>query len=83
MVTFAEVVIGFNQTRYDVSENDGQAIVYVAVLQGNLQRAVVVNVLTVDNTTLGECYSLVMHGYVLPLFWFMPHTFHAPLSSSR
>ena len=51
---FAEVIIGFNQTRYEVSEDDGQAVVYVVVLQGSLQRQVVVNVFTVDNTTLGE-----------------------------
>ena len=53
-MSFAEVIIGFNQTRYDVSEDDGQAVVYVVVLQGSLQRQVVVNVLTMDNTTLGE-----------------------------
>ena len=52
-MSFAEVIIGFNQTRYDVSEDDGQ-MVYVVVLQGSLQRQVVVNVLTVDNTALGE-----------------------------
>ena len=53
-MSFAEVIIGFNQTRYDVSENIGQAMVYVVVLRGSLQRQVVVNVLTMDNTALGE-----------------------------
>ena len=56
-MSFAEVIIGFNQTRYDVSEDDGQAVVYVVVIDGILRRQVVVNFITADNTALGECHT--------------------------
>ena len=59
MMSFAEVIIGFNQTRYDVSENIGQAMVYVVVIDGILRRQVVVNFITADNTALGECHTII------------------------
>ena len=54
---YAEVIIGFTQTRYDVSENISQAMVYVEVIDGILRRQVIVNVSSVDNTALGECFT--------------------------
>ena len=59
ILAFAGVIIGFNQTRYDVSENVGQTMVYVEVRDGILRRQVVVNVMTADNTALGE-YQLII-----------------------
>ena len=48
------VVIGFNQTLYEVKEDVGQAVVYVVMLNGMLCKQVVVEVSTADNTALGE-----------------------------
>ena len=53
-ILFAEVVIGFNQTLYEVRENVGQAIVYVVLRNGILRREVVVDVSTADITAKGE-----------------------------
>ena len=50
----AVVVIGFNQTLYEVSEDVGQAVVYVVVRNGILRRQVIVEFSTLDNTALGE-----------------------------
>ena len=54
IILFAVVVIGFNQTLYEVREDVGQAIVYVVLLNGILRREVVVEVTTADNSALGE-----------------------------
>ena len=48
------VVIGFNQTLYEVREDVGQVVVYVVLRNGILQREVVVEVSTADNTALGD-----------------------------
>ena len=47
------VVIGFNQTLYEVREDVGQAIVYVVLHNGILRREVVVEVSTADDTAKG------------------------------
>lgn len=52
--TVAGVVIGFDQTLYQVNEDAGQAVVNVVVRMGTLRRPVVVNVFTADDTALGE-----------------------------
>ena len=65
ILILAVVVIGFNQTVYEVSENVGQALVYVVVRNGILRRPVVVNVFTADNTALGECSDSPHYNYIL------------------
>ena len=55
IILFAVVVIGFNQTLYEVREDVGQAVVYVVLLNGILRRQVVVEVTTADDSALGEC----------------------------
>ena len=54
---FAVVVIGFNQTRYDVIESVGQAFVDVVVRSGVLRRDVLVNFFTADNTAIGKSHN--------------------------
>ena len=49
-----DVVIGFNQTLYVVSEDAGQATVYVVLVNGILRRPVVVSVSTRDGTALSK-----------------------------
>lgn len=51
------VVIGFERTLYDVSENDGQATIDVVLVNGILRRPVVVTVSTRDGTALSEFQS--------------------------
>ena len=53
------VVIGFNRTLYEVSENDGQATVDVVLVKGILRRPVVVTVSTRDGTALSEFYTFM------------------------
>ena len=55
IILFVVVVIGFNQTLYEVGEDVGQAVVYVVMCNGILRRQVVVEVATADNSALGEC----------------------------
>ena len=53
------VVIGFNPTLYTVSEDDGEVFLTVRVLQGALERPVVVNLSTSNG--LGMCkYTFVL-----------------------
>lgn len=52
--TTAVVIIGFNQTLYQVDEDVGQAIVNVEVRMGILRRPVVVYVFSANNAALGE-----------------------------
>ena len=54
IILFAVVVIGFNQTLYEVREDVGQAVVYVVLHNGILRRQVVVEVSTADNTALSK-----------------------------
>ena len=49
-----EVVIGFNPDTYSVREPDGFVELFVAVLQGQLQRSVIVNVTLHDHTAVGK-----------------------------
>ena len=48
------VRIGFNETVYTVLESDRVASVFVAVLEGDLQRRVSVTFSTNANTTTGK-----------------------------
>ena len=52
-VDIADVVIGFNQTLYEVSENEVLALISVSLLNGTLRREVVVEVSTQEDTALG------------------------------
>lgn len=47
------ITIGFNQTLYEVSENESFALIFVVIIRGTLQREVVVDVSTQDDTALG------------------------------
>ena len=47
------MVIGFQAEVYSVSESDGQAVVTVAVLGGQLSRTVEVQLLTQDGSATG------------------------------
>jgi transposase len=48
-----DVVIGFNQTLYEVSENERQALISVTLLNGTLQREATVTVSITENTAIG------------------------------
>ena len=48
--TFAAATIGFEETLYTVNEGDGQVVVGVAVLAGELSRDVVVSMETEDGS---------------------------------
>ena len=54
------VVIGFQAEVYSVSESDGQAIVTVAVLGGQLSRTVEVQLLTQDGNATGIHTQMTM-----------------------
>ena len=47
------VVIGFEQERYSIGESDGQVNIAVIVMSGQLQRSVMVNLITVEGSALG------------------------------
>lgn len=47
------VVIGFEQTSYSVGESEGQVVIAVAVLNGELLRPVTVSFSTVEGTARG------------------------------
>lgn len=49
-----DVVIGFNQTTYDVSEDEPFVVVYIELLSSTLRREVIVNVSTVEDSALGK-----------------------------
>ena len=49
------MVIGFEETIYSVNEDDGTAVVYVALLDGSLAGGeVVVTVVTIDDQAVGK-----------------------------
>ena len=48
------MVIGFNPTAYNVSEDAGSVTVTVAVLSGTLDQDVEVSVSTVDGSAIGR-----------------------------
>ena len=50
---FTDIAIGFNQTLYEVSESEPFASTVVVITRGTLQREIVVNVSTQDDTALG------------------------------
>ena len=52
--TILEVIIGFNQTLYQVDEDVGQAIINVDVQMGILRKPVVVFVFTANDVAIGE-----------------------------
>lgn len=71
------MVIGFNQTLYEVSESEPFALMYVMLSSGTLRREVIVNVSTLEDTALGTylCACLwvknthvVMYMYSLLLY---------------
>ena len=49
-----EVIIGFNQTQYQVDEDVGQAIINVEIRMGILRKPVVVFVFTANGVAFGE-----------------------------
>ena len=49
-----EAVIGFEETFYSFSEDDGSAIVHVTLLSGALTNDVVVTVVTEDDEAVGK-----------------------------
>ena len=55
---FAVVVIGFNQTRYEVIESIDQSFVDVVVRSGVLRRGVLVNFFTADNMAIGKLHNI-------------------------
>jgi hypothetical protein len=52
--SISEVVIGFNQTLYQVDEDVGQAIINVEVRMGILRKPVIVFVFTANGEAFGE-----------------------------
>ena len=53
------VVIGFEETIYSVNEEDGTAVVYVALLDGSLAGGEVeVTVVTVDGQAVGKPFNV-------------------------
>ena len=48
------VVIGFEQTSYPVGESEGQVLLAVSVINGELSRPVVVTVTTIEGSALGK-----------------------------
>ena len=54
------VVIGFEQVVYSVSESDGQAVVVVAVLGGQLSRTVQIQLMTQDGIATGNRVFIVL-----------------------
>ena len=54
------MVIGFQAEVYSVSESDGQAVVTVAVLGGQLSRTVEVQLLTQDGNATGIHTQMTM-----------------------
>ena len=55
----ADVTIGFNQTLYNVNENEPLAFTFVAILSGTLRREVTIEVSTQENTALGMTCSIM------------------------
>ena len=54
LINHTGVIIGFDQTIYDVNEDVGQAFVVVEVRNGILRRPVEVTINTADDSALGE-----------------------------
>ena len=54
-VSSAVVVIGFEQQMYSVNESDGQVVLAVVVMNGELLIPVTVSVTTVPDTAEGKC----------------------------
>ena len=53
-ILIIDVVIGFNQTLYGVSESEQQALISVILLDGILQREATVTVSVTENTAKGK-----------------------------
>lgn len=59
------VVIGFEETIYSVNEEDGTAVVYLALLDGSLAGGEVeVTVVTVDDQAVGGPLNMNTHAQV-------------------
>lgn len=54
------VLIGFEQPRYTVGESDGQVNIAVTVMNGRLDRPVMVTVVTMQDTALSKKNCLIM-----------------------
>ena len=61
------VVIGFNQTEYEVSESEPLTSVYIELVTGILRKEVTVFATISDDTTLGTYFKLNMY-YFMTLF---------------
>ena len=61
LLSCAAVVIGFLNTSYTVNENDGAANIQIGVIQGSLERSVVVRFSTSADSASGKLHELNMH----------------------
>ena len=64
---YIEVIIGFINPPYYVIENEGQVAIQIGVIDGSLQREVVVSFSTSDDTAVGKL-DLIMNITVILLF---------------
>ena len=67
------VRIGFEETLYTVSEDDGTAVVNVAVLSGTLSSDVVVTLETSDDDAAGKLRSTGLQYLVVCLHVYISH----------
>lgn len=69
MIIDIDVVIGFNQTLYEVSESEQQALISVTLLNGTLQREAIVTLSITENTAEGmkvlklESITIIMYDH--------------------
>ena len=56
----ADMTIGFEKSSYTVMEGYTVRVCFNAIVQGTVNRDVMVNISTADNSTMGERYSQVL-----------------------
>ena len=62
IISYSAVVIGFLNTSYTVSENDGVADIQIGVIRGSLERSsVAVQFSTNADSASGKLHGLNMH----------------------
>ena len=54
-----DVIIGFIDSPYSVSENDGNVVLQVGLIEGSLQGQVVVSLSTSDLSAVGKLVSCI------------------------
>ena len=54
IINLTDVIIGFLDTSYSMFENEPQVIIQVGVLNGSLQRSVIVTLSISDLTAIGK-----------------------------